>query len=287
MMRPLGWMACSALLFACSPSTTDGTTHTDRSSGGFAGDAGSGPSTPPSAEACNGLDDDRDGTVDETCACTAGATQSCFGGDPAHRGAEGCRDGTQTCVVDGEFARWGACEGWADCEPDECTPESPFETSGFLPRCKDGDDNDCDGLVDCGDPDCVVPGLTEDVCDDGWDDDCDGLVDCDDPDCAADAACGDVPDDGGGDTPGDDCGGECVPGTSRWCDTPIACAWGKQDCAPDGSWGACREVLERPAGCFGFFYDRDCCVDSGACCQNFPVDDTSVGSCSGIVPPAC
>ena len=100
---------------------------------------------------------------------------------------------------------------------------------------------------------------------------------------------GDTPGDGGGggggDTPGDGgCGGECIPGVERWCDTPIACAWGKQQCAPDGRWGACREVTERPAGCGGFFYDRDCCVDAGGCCQNFPIDDTSVGMCTGVVP---
>lgn len=90
--------------------------------------------------------------------------------------------------------------------------------------------------MDCSGPDCVVPGLTETVCDDGWDDDCDGPVDCDDPDCDVAAICFDGPDDGGGggDDPPDECGGECIPGTTRWCDTPIACAWGKQDCAPDG-----------------------------------------------------
>ncbi len=70
-------------------------------------------------------------------------------------------------------------------------------------RCSDGSDDDCDGLVDCVDPDCdalscganglvcgggacACPGgTTESTCDDGADGDCDGLVDCADVDCGA------------------------------------------------------------------------------------------------------
>src|SRR5690606_27715735 len=68
--------------------------------------------------------------------------------------------------------------------------------------CGDGADEDCDGLVDCADPDCggavcgpggatctasgtcpCPSGFTERICGDGNDDDCDGLVDCADADC--------------------------------------------------------------------------------------------------------
>ncbi len=63
-----------------------------------------------------------------------------------------------------------------------CTPGESPETS-----CADGLDNDCDGLIDGGDPDCA-PACTptespETSCTDGLDNDCDGLIDGADPDC--------------------------------------------------------------------------------------------------------
>jgi FtsP/CotA-like multicopper oxidase with cupredoxin domain len=106
---------------------------------------------------------------------------------------------------------------------DCCEPTEPSEIS-----CSDYLDNDCDGLTDGGDPDCVGGGgdcsaitnkddcnadptcewqgspkngtcvdvstctVTEDpeaTCDDGLDNDCDGLFDCDDSDCTGDPAC--------------------------------------------------------------------------------------------------
>jgi len=294
MIRRASWaVAWTALCIlsgcAASDSGTAGTGRSEVTGGGAGepdggltrpGDDGDGSDRTPRAESCNGLDDDRDGEVDEVCDCSVGNTQPCWPGDPAMRGREGCMDGVQTCVENGEFASWGACEDWVDCEETECVPEDPWAADPLVPRCKDGEDNDCDGRVDCHDEDCVVPGLTEDVCDDGYDDDCDGLIDCEDPDCDGATVCRDEP----GDPPDDGCGGECIPGTSRWCDTPIACAWGKQDCTADKRWGACREVLSRPPGCSGIFYDRECCIDSGSCCQNFPIDDSSVGTCTDIIP---
>jgi hypothetical protein len=82
---------------------------------------------------------------------------------------------------------------------------------------------------------------------------------------------------------------ECVPGVVRWCDTPEACAWGKQTCTPDGAWGACIETDDRPGDCaveiFGWLdptYDTDCCISTGECCQNYPSDDSV-----GCPPPMC
>ena len=249
-----------------------------RSVVGADGGAGSRPPSPPvttgDADICNQLDDDGDGQVDEDCGCTIGQSQPCWPFDATLRGTGSCQDGTQACEPNGEFSRWGRCEDAVLCDGTEmCEPENPYQAASLLPRCKDGADNDCDGLVDCSDPDCVVPGLHETDCEDAFDDDCDGRIDCDDSDCAGSSACS--------------CGKECIPGTERWCDTPVACTWGVQECDPRGRWGHCREVSRTPAGCGGPYYDPACCVGAGECCQNFPHNDRSVGHCDGVVPPAC
>jgi hypothetical protein len=62
-------------------------------------------------------------------------------------------------------------------------------------ECRDGRDNDFDGVVDCQDNECFdspycLPGYTPEVCGDGIDNDGFGLIDCADPDCACTAACG-------------------------------------------------------------------------------------------------
>ncbi len=100
----------------------------------------------------------------------------------------------------------------------------------------DGQDNDCDGLVDeglvqsCGTAcgtgtetcsngawsGCDAPLPAAEVCD-GQDNDCDGTVD---PGCA------------------------CVPGESRPCGSPDACQPGVQDCNADAQWGACVGGIE-------------------------------------------
>jgi hypothetical protein len=131
--------------------------------------------------------------------------------------------------------------------------------------CSNGKDDDCDGKLDCNDPDCRKPGScgctpNEVKCHDGVDEDCDGDSDCADRDCQ-----------------------QCVPGTKRWCDDPKYCHWGKQTCGPDGKWGACIETNDGPGGCTGKFYSVSCCISAGKCCQNFPTNNASVGNCAGIV----
>ncbi|MBL8680212.1 MAG: hypothetical protein JNK05_13640 [Myxococcales bacterium] len=70
------------------------------------------------AEQCNNLDDDLDGTVDEDCPCTQGATQSCY---PALAFINNCPRGMQSCGAD---QRWGACTGAILPRPGraECCP---------------------------------------------------------------------------------------------------------------------------------------------------------------------
>jgi hypothetical protein len=46
------------------------------------------------------------------CACSAaGATQTCWPGDPAKRGSGSCHDGTQTCIAVSGGLLWGTCDG--------------------------------------------------------------------------------------------------------------------------------------------------------------------------------
>lgn len=136
-------------------------------------------------EACNGIDDDCDGEVDEDGVCPD---------------CDGCTPGTVECVSDvayrecrafGECARWlplgycdftcqqGAClaqcddrdgDGYGEgCElgPD-CDERNPYAWPGRAESC-DGYDNDCDGSVD-----------EDDVCDVPCQEDCvEGARGCD------------------------------------------------------------------------------------------------------------
>ena len=102
-------------------------------------DGGDGGTTEPDAavatEICNGLDDDGDGRVDETCGCSIGATQPCYPGDPSLAGVGICLLGTQVCLATSdEFGQWGTCTGATPPEEEAC----------------DGRDNDCDGTTDDG-----------------------------------------------------------------------------------------------------------------------------------------
>jgi hypothetical protein len=311
----------------------------------------------------NGIDDDGDGKVDETCPCTLGATQACWPGEAKHRNVGACKDGKLTCyTVDGEFNVWSDCEGAVLPSPDTsddgidqdcdgegttpvCVPAAENCTNGkdddcdgkidcadsncathaacvpacvpVAESCTNGKDDDCDGKIDCADPDCATNAAcapacvpVAENCTNGKDDDCDGKVDCDDSNCAQNAACmickpfpsweicGDGKDnecDGKTDCEDDECWSHksctcterCTPGAWRWCDEEKYCAWGKQTCGPDGRWGTCVETTARPNGCSGKrFYDEDCCVDAGGCCQAMHLltpQVYSVGTCQPVV----
>ncbi|MBI4702830.1 MAG: hypothetical protein HY744_17070 [Deltaproteobacteria bacterium] len=123
--------------------TTSGTTTSG--SGGGGGESPCGPldaGAAPSELCDNGIDDDKNGFIDESCACTPGVKQACY---PGLGGACECKVGQQVCVAAGEFGQWGPCQG---AEP-QCV--GPLDPSCEL--CGNGKDDDCDGQID---EDCVL-----------------------------------------------------------------------------------------------------------------------------------
>ncbi len=167
------------------------------------------------AEVCgNGLDDNCDGTTDEGCGCTNGATQACGSGVGT------CVRGTQTCAS----GAWGACVG-------ETTPTAEL--------C-DGLDNNCDGQTD------EIFGGLGGTCDGPDTDLCmEGVTAC-----SADhlsTTCTDMTSDNVEACNGldDNCNGTvdegctCVDGTTQMCGVSTgACTTGTQTCG-GGVWGSC------------------------------------------------
>ncbi len=216
--------------------------------------------------ACDGLDNDCDGTTDEGCPCEDGETQAC-GIDVG-----ACMPGTQTCTG-GTF---GACVGEVGPMGESCN----------------GLDDDCDGMMDePGDltpPACplqqgVCAGsvracggvagwiacagvasyggdyqATESLCD-GLDNDCDGIVDE---------------------------GCTCIDGATQACGSDVGvCMAGTQTCTA-GSWGGCAgEVAPATESCNGLDDDCDGSPDDGltgpACALQQGVCAGSRQRCSG------
>jgi hypothetical protein len=88
----------------------------------------------PQEDVCDGLDNNCDDAIDETCVCTEGEVGACYPGPEGTQDVGICKSGMQTCVVTDGVAMWSDCQDFVLPEPDD--------------ECNDKVDNDCDGLVD-------------------------------------------------------------------------------------------------------------------------------------------
>ena len=165
--------ACAPNGFRCATASNGNGTCTCPGTGKALGDA-----TAKETTCADALDNDCDGQVD----C---ADADCR---PAVAGAFGSACATGALVANAKCDFFGQCV---------CPGGQTRETT-----CNDGQDNDCDGLLDCQDPDCdgqtcgsgsgkvcsglacACPGGSVEVCNDGTDNDCNGKADCDDTACA-------------------------------------------------------------------------------------------------------
>jgi len=195
--------------------------------------------------------------------CSGSETTPCYEGTLGTEGVGACKAGQRACVN----GSWGACTG-------QVLPNAP-ETC-------DGQDDDCDGLVDeefgqttCGQglcqvtvQDCVggVPNPCQpkaasptEQCD-GVDDDCDGSIDE---------------------------GCSCLNGKTQPCYSGPAgtqgkglCKGGTQTCT-NGAWGACvGEVTPETELCNGLDDDCDGVVDDGSPQTGQPCNTGKLGECA-------
>ncbi len=146
---------------------------------------------PGAVEICDNLDNDCDGSVDEGNVC-----QTCTDADK-----------------DGYYK-----ENGCGSDPD-CNDTNAGINPGAAEDCDDGKDNDCDGLIDCDDPDCdAVCNPCTDADGDGFfaEANCGTKVDCDDNDASVHPGASEICDDGIDQNCDGNIDEECFDLTGRW-----------------------------------------------------------------------
>lgn len=200
--------------------------------------------TQPEAEACNGFDDDCDGTVDEGCPCSTGETQPCGLSEGE------CEPGTQNC----EDGMWSECAGAVGPSDETCN----------------GLDDDCDGVAD---NDTIDGGMP---CDTGEDGRCgpgaqrcsNGTFVCASLEDARAETCN---------AEDDDCDGDVDEGVTRSCSS--ACGPGTESC-DNGQFQTCLPDNPPPESCNGNDDDCDGDVDEDFPEDGMTCDTGEVGRCS-------
>ena len=210
----------------------------------------------PSAEVCDGIDNDCDGQTDEDAGGNP-LTEACYSGPAATEGVGVCIGGTRTCTG----GSWSTCVGeipptaeqcnGADDDCDGQIDEDLGTTSCGLGVCQHVIDNCVAGVPQTCDP---YQGAQPEICD-GVDNDCDGLVDGIAHTCYEFATgCAET-------TPGVwNCEGACAPGL--------------QLCPAGGAgvWGECQyDVGPSPEVCDNIDNDCDGQTDEDAAGQ--PLSD--------------
>jgi hypothetical protein len=222
-------------------------------------------------ETCNSIDDNCNGTVDEGCACTLGTTSSCYGGPAGTAGVGLCHAGTQTCVAGpgGVGSMLGPCTGAVTPAPEVCN----------------GQDDDCAGGVDNGNPGGGAPcdGADTDSCIEGFLACTGGSVICNDMTSSTTETCNGIDDDCTG---GVDNGN---PGGGVMCDGADgdSCLEGTTSCT-SGMLQCSDMTTTTVEACNGLNDDCDSSIDEGnpgggASCDGGDTDSCLEGNivCTG------